>query len=195
MLFVTLLLTAPSLPVAPPPRPARVAVTPEVAAKLRAIAFQAARDGDTDTLAAYFRAGQPAGEPNARGDTLLAVAAYHGHADAVRLVLKQPGVTVDAPNRMGLTALAAAAFKGHVGAAKELVAAKADVNAANKSGQTALMFAALSGRTEMVEYLLGAGARPDAADADGKTALALAREQGAADAARLIEAALRKKGR
>jgi hypothetical protein len=182
---------APAAPpeVAPPPRAKAVAVTPEVAAKLSAIAFQAARDGDRDTLAAYFAAGRPVNEPNARGDTLLTLAAYYSQEEAVALILKQPGVAVDARNAMGLTALAAAAFKGHVGIARKLVAAKADVNAASSSGQTALMFAALTGRTAVVEYLLSAGADPRAADRAGSTALSLARSQGADAVARLLEAA------
>ncbi len=178
------------LPVAPPPRPKVVALTPEVAAKLAEIAFQAARDGDRETLVAYFKAGRPVNEPNARGDTLLTVAAYYTQETAVELILAQPKVEVDARNKMGLTALSAAAFKGHVGIAKKLVAAKADVNAASASGQTALMFAALTGRTEMVDYLLSVGADPRAADRAGSTPLSLARGQGADAVVRGLEAAL-----
>lgn len=178
--------------VAPPPRLKGIAVTPEVAVKLAVIAFQAARDGDRDTLAAYFKAGRPVNEPNAHGDTLLTVAAYETQEKAVELILAQPKVAVDARNTMGLTALSAAAFKGHVGIAKKLVAAKADVNTASASGQTALMFAALTGRTEMVEYLLSAGANPRLADRTGSTALSLARSQEATAVVRLLEAAARK---
>jgi ankyrin repeat protein len=185
---------APAQPeVAPPPRVKGVAVTPEVAAKLSAIAFQAARDGDRGTLAAYFKADRPVNEPNARGDTLLTVAAYSGQPEAVKLVLAQPKVDVDARNKMGLTALAAAAYRGHVGIAKQLVSAKADVNAASPSGQTALMFAALTGRTEMVDYLLSVGANARAADRSGNTPLSLARGQGADAVMRLLEVAIREK--
>ncbi|HEX4613211.1 MAG TPA: ankyrin repeat domain-containing protein [Urbifossiella sp.] len=182
---------APAAPpeVAPPPRAKGLAVTPEVAAKLSAIAFQAAREDDRETLAAYFAAGRPVNEPNARGDTLLTVAAYNAQEGAVELILAQPKVEVDARNKMGLTALSAAAFKGHVGIAKKLVAAKADVNAVSGSGRTALMFASLAGRTEMVEYLLAAGADPRAADRAGSTALSLARGQGADAVVRRLEAA------
>ena len=187
--IVVLVAAAGALEVAPAPRPAGVVVTPEVAVKLRQIAFQAARDGDAVTLAAYLNAGRPVNEPNARGDTLLTVAAYHGQQAAVELILARPKVEVDARNGMGLTALAAAAFKGYVGISKVLVAKGADVNAANGSGQTALMFAALTGRTEMVRYLLSAGADPGAKDRAGNTPLSLAEAQGAADAAELLRAA------
>ncbi len=168
-------------------QPKSIPLTPEVAAKLQAIAFQAARTGDLETLKEYFAAGQPVNGANKRGDTLLTVAAYSGQAEAVSLILKQKRVEVDAKNAMGLTALAAAAFKGEVAIAKALVAAKADVNAANDSGQTALMFAALAGRTTMVEYLLKAGADAKAKDTSGNTPLSLAKGQGAKDVVKLLE--------
>ncbi len=168
------------------PIPKAVRLTTEVAAKLQTIAFQAARDGDTDTLKEYFAAEQPVNGVNARGDTLLTVAAYAGEAGPVKLILKQPKVEVDARNKMGLTALAAAAFKGHVAIAELLVAAKADVNAMNDSKQTALMFAALTGRTKMVEFLLKSGADASIADKSGKTALSLAKAQGADDVVKLL---------
>lgn len=179
----------------PRPKPAPVALDDAARAKLKTIAFQAARDGDEKTLAAYFAAGFPVNGPNARGDTLLTVAAYAGQEKAVELILARPKVEVDARNQMGLTALAAAAFKGHVGIAKALVQHKADVNAANPSGQTALMFAALTGRTAVVEYLLSAGATATAADRAGNTPLSLARTQGADEVVAVLEAAARRKGK
>lgn len=168
------------------PTPKSVALTPEVAAKLQVIAFQAARDGDEVTLKEYFAAGQPVNGLNARGDTLLTVAAYAGQTDAVKLILRQPKCKVDIKNKMGLTALAAAAFKGHVEIAEVLVKAKADVNAQNGSKQTALMFAALTGRTKMVEFLLKAGADAAVVDKSGNTALSLAKTQGADDVVKLL---------
>jgi hypothetical protein len=182
-MFPTILIAA-TLTLTPPKA---VAITPEVAAKLQEIAFQAAREGDAVTLKEYFAAGRPVNDANKRGDTLLTVAAYNGRADAVAVILKQKGVEIDAKNRMGLTALTAASFKGEVAIAKALVAAKADVNAANDSGQTALMFAALAGRTKMVEYLLKAGADPKAKDKAGNTPLSLAQTQGADDVVKLLK--------
>lgn len=162
-------------------------LTADVAAKLQTIAFQAAREGDVETLREYFTIRQPVNGVNARGDTLLTVAAYAGQTEAVKLILKQPKCEVDARNKMGLTALAAAAFKGHVEVAELLIAARADVNAKNGSRQTALMFAALTGRTSMVEFLLKAGADASIADKSGNTALKLAREQGADEVVKLLD--------
>ena len=177
---------------APMPRPAAVALTADVAKKLQLIAFQACRDGDLETLKAFFAAGRPVNDTNARGDTLLTVAAYAGQAKAVALVLAQPKVDVDAKNGMGLTALAAAAFKGQPDIAKALLKAKANANAANGSGQTALMFAALAGKVDVAKVLLDAGADAKAADKAGNTPLSLARTQGADDVAKLLEAHLKR---
>jgi ankyrin repeat protein len=170
-------------------KPAPVPVTPEVAAKLREIAFQAARDGDLKTLAAYLDADRPINEPNSRGDTLLIVAAYNGQEEAVAALLARPKVEVDARNKMGLTALAGAAFKGHAGIAKKLLKAGANPNSTSGIGQTALMFAALAGKTEVVRVLLDAGADPKATDKLGNTALSLARVQGADEVVALLEKA------
>ena len=171
------------------PKPPAIAVDADTRAKLQLIAFQAVRDGDTKTLTEYFAAGFSVNEANPRGDTFLCVAAYNGQPEVVALILKQPGVKIEASNKMGLTALSAAAFKGDVAIAKLLVKHKADANAANESGQTPLMFAALTGRTEMVKYLLEAGADPAAMDKSKNTAASLARGQGAKELAESIEAA------
>ena len=174
------------------PPPAAIPLTPEVAAKLRDLAFQAARDGDTKTLDEYFASKQPVNEKNKRGDTLLTVAAYNGQLAAVERILAQPGVEIDARNGMGLTALTAAAFKGQVDIAKALLRAGADVNAANRIGQTSLMFASLSGKLAMVDQLLEAGANPSAKDKFGNTALSQARTQEAEEVVARLEKALAK---
>ena len=155
-------------------------------AKLREIAFQAAREGDVKTLAAYFESGLPADIVNARGDTLLILAAYHGHDDAVKTILTRPKILIDAKNKMGFTALTGAAYKGYLGIAKRLVAKGANPNAANKRGQTPLMYAAMFGRTEVVAFLVRSHANLDAKDDQGRTALMLASEQGGAEVVSLL---------
>jgi len=180
-----------ALPVARP-MPPPIILDDATKAKLQQIAFQAAREGDTKTLAAYFKAGQPVNVANTRGDTMLILAVYHGHTEAVELILKQPKLTLDHRNAMGFTALDGAAFKGSVPLAKLLVKAGADLNAKPASGKTALMLAALTDRAEMVEYLLATGADPKATDKDGNTALSVAETQGAKGAIAKLKAALEK---
>jgi ankyrin repeat protein len=113
--------------------------------------FQAARDGDTALLAAYLDVGAPASMTNSAGDSLLMLAAYHGHAETVQLLLRH-GADADTANDRGQTPLAGAAFKGYPDVAKVLLAAGADPDAGTPSARAAAhMFA----RTEILD-LLGA---------------------------------------
>jgi ankyrin repeat protein len=75
------------------------------------------RGGDTELLRSYLNAGAPATLTNAAGDSLLMLAAYHGHEDAVQLILHH-GADVNAANDRGQTPLAGAVFKGYTGVAR-----------------------------------------------------------------------------
>src|SRR4051812_46553013 len=94
--------------------PAHDPEVPQLAAQV----FDLARQGDTAKLAAYIDAGVPANLTNDRGDTLLMLAAYHGHADTVTALL-QRGAEADRLNDRGQTPLAGAVFKG----AREVITA------------------------------------------------------------------------
>ncbi len=72
--------------------------------------FGLARAGETEELAAYVDAGVPADLTNEKGDTLLILAAYHGHADTVAALLAR-GADHSRANDRGQTPLAAAVFK------------------------------------------------------------------------------------
>ena len=171
------------------PAPAPAPLDPASVAKLRAGAFEAARVGDVKTLAAYFKTGQPAEIISPRGDSLLILACYHGHDDAVKLILDQPKTPINARNKLGFTALTGAAYKGYIGIVQQLAAKGADLNLANQRGQTPLMFAAMFGRTEVVRWLVEHHVDLQAKDAAGKTARDLARLQGKTDAETILEAA------
>jgi ankyrin repeat protein len=111
--------------------------------------FQAAREGDSALLGAYLDAGAPATLTNAAGDSLLMLAAYHGHAEAVQLILKH-GAEANAANDRGQTPLAGAAFKGYTDVARVLLDAGADPDAGSPSARAAAqMFA----RTEILDLL------------------------------------------
>ena len=103
--------------------------------------FDAAREGNTALLGSYLAAGAPGVLTNAAGDSLLMLAAYHGHADAVRLIL-QHGGEADAANDRGQTPLAGAVFKGYADVVQVLVEAGADPDAGTPSARAAAqMFA------------------------------------------------------
>jgi ankyrin repeat protein len=72
--------------------------------------FDLAREGHADELAAYVDAGLPVDLTNAKGDTLLILAAYHQHPGTVRALLDR-GADVARTNDRGQTALVAAVFR------------------------------------------------------------------------------------
>lgn len=98
--------------------------------------FDAARQGDSSLLAGYLAAGAPATLTNEAGDTLLMLAAYHGHADTVRLIL-QHGGDANSANDRGQTPLAGAVFKGYTEVAQALLEAGADPDAGTPSARAA----------------------------------------------------------
>ncbi|GAB3176556.1 ankyrin repeat domain-containing protein [Streptomyces incanus] len=109
--------------------------------------FDMARSGRTEELVAYVDAGVPANLTNDRGDSLVMLAAYHGHADAVRALLER-GADVDRINDRGQTPLAGAAFKGDTEVVRALLQGGADPVAGTPSAvDTARMF----GRAELLE--------------------------------------------
>ncbi|MGW7267890.1 ankyrin repeat domain-containing protein [Streptomyces sp. NPDC054842] len=113
--------------------------------------FDLARRGETEALVEYVDAGVPADLTNDRGDTLVMLAAYHGHADTVRALLER-GAEADRINDRGQTPLAGAVFKGEEAVIRVLLDAGADPAAGTPSAvDTARMFA----RTELLE-LFGA---------------------------------------
>ena len=102
--------------------------------------FDLARAGDQVRLTAYVDAGVPADLTDASGNTLLMLAAYHGHADAVRALVAR-GADVDRLNDRGQSPLAGAVFKGEDAVIGVLVESGADVDAGEPSARaTAVMF-------------------------------------------------------
>jgi ankyrin repeat protein len=103
--------------------------------------FGLARAGDTERLAAYVDAGVPANLTDGKGDTLLMLAAYHGHAETVRALVAR-GAEPGRPNDRGQTPLAGAVFKKEPEVVRVLLEAGADPEAGTPSAvQTARMFA------------------------------------------------------
>ncbi|MGC4933102.1 ankyrin repeat domain-containing protein [Gordonia sp. DT30] len=114
-------------------------IDPEVIA-LATRLFGLARAGTTAELAAYLDAGVPADLRNQAGDSLLMLAAYHGHADTVAALLAR-GADADLANDRGQSPLAGAVFKGHDDVVTVLLGAGADPHhGAPTAHDTALMF-------------------------------------------------------
>ena len=167
--------------------PARPAVLDDETHAQAMELFQLVRAGDVPRLARLLDMGLVPNLRDGKGDSLLMLASYHGHADAVRLLLRHGG-DVGLANDRGQVPLGAAAFKGDLAVARALLDGGADVDAQPEGGRTALMLAAMFDRVDIIDLLLAYGARAGLAGADGATALDLARRMGARGAvARLSE--------
>lgn len=109
-------------------------------------AFAAARAGRADELAELLRAGVPANLCNEAGDTLVMLAAYHGHEAAVTRLVGL-GADPDRANDRGQTPIAGAVFKSEDGVVRALLDGGADPFAGRPSAvDTARMF----GRLELL---------------------------------------------
>jgi len=116
---------------APTPESNEPAHDPEVL-QLAARVFDLARDGDTDTLAAYVDAGVPVNLTNDKGDSLLMLAAYYGRTATVRALLER-GADPNRINDRGQSPLAGAVFKDEEEMVRLLLEAGADPAAGQPS--------------------------------------------------------------
>ncbi|WP_426244478.1 ankyrin repeat domain-containing protein [Nocardioides sp. LHG3406-4] len=108
--------------------------------RIVAFAMDLAREGRTELLAEYVDGGFPANHPDPDGNTALMLAAYHGHADTVSMLLER-GADVDRLNNRGQSPLAGALFKGEDEVVQVLRTAGADLDAGTPSARdTARMF-------------------------------------------------------
>jgi ankyrin repeat protein len=102
--------------------------------------FNLARAGDTAALASYLDAGVPVNLANGTGDSLLMLAAYHGHAATVRALITR-GADPGRANDRGQTPLAGAVFKRERKVVRTLLDHGADPDAGRPSAaETARMF-------------------------------------------------------
>ena len=149
--------------------------------------FGLARAGEAEELAAYVDAGVPADLTNEKGDTLLILAAYHGHPGTVAALLER-GADHGRYNDRGQTPLAGAAFKGDLEMAKLLLAHGARAEAPLGDGKTAFMMAAMFNRLDIMQLLVDHGADPEARDYRGIAAIDAAQQTGAGDAVEWLRA-------
>ena len=112
--------------------------------------FDLARGGRTEDLASYLDAGVPADLTNDKGDTLLILAAYHGHPDTVAALLAS-GADHARANDRGQTALAAAVFRQSTETARVLLDAGADPDAGRQSARLTARFFDLPEMTALLD--------------------------------------------
>jgi uncharacterized protein len=111
--------------------------------------FDLSRGGHTDELVAYVDAGVPVNLTNDKGDTLLILAAYHGHPGTVAALLERNADHARVNDR-GQTALAAAVFRQSTDAVRHLLAAGADPDAGGPSARATAAFFDLPAMTDLL---------------------------------------------
>jgi uncharacterized protein len=108
-----------------------------------------ARGGRTEELADVVERGVPVNLTGGSGDSLLILAAYHGHPGTVRMLLEH-GADPDRVNDRGQTALGAAVFRQSREAVELLLDHGADPHA---GGRPAVEIAAFFELEEMAALL------------------------------------------
>ncbi|HYY48925.1 MAG TPA: ankyrin repeat domain-containing protein [Thermoplasmata archaeon] len=114
---------------------------------------------------------------NPEGFTPLALAAFFGHSEAVKVLLESGAdINLRGPSRFANTALDAAVAGDHADVVRILLAAHGDPNVRSEGTYTPLHKAAAHGNLEIVRMLVNGGADPKATRDGGKTPLDDARE-------------------
>lgn len=98
-----------------------------------------ARAGSTEDLTAYVDAGVSVNLTDSAGNTLVMLAAYHGHPSTVAALVGR-GADIDRVNDRGQTPLAGAVFKAEAEVVRVLVAAGADASAGSPSALATAQF-------------------------------------------------------
>lgn len=105
-----------------------------------AVAMDLAREGRTADLVPFLDHGFPVDLQDPAGNTLLMLAAYHGHLDTVSTLVAR-GADVDRRNNRDQSPVAGAMFKGEDEVVRALVAAGADLDAGSPTArETARLF-------------------------------------------------------
>ncbi|UFH50866.1 ankyrin repeat domain-containing protein [Pseudomonas sp. KNUC1026] len=151
--------------------------------------LEVARHGDAVMLERLLGKGLPANLKDHKGDSLLMLASYHGHAQATEVLMRY-GADPMMANDRGQLPIAGAAFKGDLAVMRALVEGGAPVDGTGADGRTALMMAAMFDRVEMIDYLLTQGADLQARDAQGIDAAGAASAMGAQRARQHLQALL-----
>ncbi|KAK1981327.1 ankyrin repeat-containing domain protein [Colletotrichum cereale] len=94
--------------------------------------YDGARKGDVALFQQALPAGLPANMTNEKGDTLLMLAAYHGHSELVKLLI-QHGADPNRLNDRGQSPLAGAVFKKEDAVIEVLLEGGADPVCGNPS--------------------------------------------------------------
>ncbi|MFC7405576.1 ankyrin repeat domain-containing protein [Georgenia alba] len=109
-----------------------------------------AREGRTAELTGYLDAGAPVNLTDAKGDTLLILAAYHQQPETVAALLER-GADVERLNDRGQTALICAVFRQDPEIVRLLTAAGADPDGGTPSARATAEYFQLPEMSALLE--------------------------------------------
>ncbi|NXL87146.1 ANR16 protein, partial [Alectura lathami] len=138
-----------------------------------------ARQGRLDVLEAALRDGEAASQRCGRsGDTLLHLAARHGHRRLLVLLLETLGMDVEVVNGDYKRPLHEAASMGHRECVSYLLARGASVDCLKRGDWTPLMMACTRQNLEVIKDLVEHGANPLLKNKDGWNCFHIASREG-----------------
>ncbi len=105
------------------------------------------------------------------GNTPLHLACYNGQGEAVRVLLENPDIDINAVNDMGVTALHMAVESANIRITEMLIKAGADIEERDNNGDTFLHMAARQKKIQLVHILVKNGIDVSAANKFGETPL------------------------
>ncbi|MDN5895202.1 MAG: ankyrin repeat domain-containing protein [Nocardioides sp.] len=111
-------------------------LTPEQAERGVEIAMDLAREGRTGDLVEFLDHGFPIDQADGGANTLLMLAAYHGHTDTVAALLDR-GADPDVRNARDQAPVAGALCQGEAEVVRLLAAAGADLDAGTPTARAA----------------------------------------------------------
>jgi len=145
--------------------------------------LRAAEMGDASGVERMVARGLDPNTADAKGNTILMIAAREGHKDVVWALVRRKA-NANRRNQHGDTALMIASLRGDREIARMLIEfGNAEVK---HSGWAPIHYAAFQDKPELIKYLIAKGADKDALAPNGYTALMLAARSGHEDAARAL---------
>lgn len=145
--------------------------------------LRAAELGDARGIEQLLDRGMDPNTTDAKGNTILMIAAREGRRDAVLALIRRKA-NANKRNQYGDTALMIASLRGDREIARMLIEfGGAEVK---HGGWAPIHYAAFQDRQEMIRYLIAKGADKNALAPNGYTALMLAARSGHVDAAHAL---------
>ena len=155
--------------------------------------YEACALGSVDRIQQVLAASpEKARSYSADGFPAVGLAAFFGHADAVRVLIDAGAdVNAAATNGFKVTSLHAAVAGGNLDIVRAVLAAGADPNAPQQAGFRPIHEAGVNAKRELAELLMAHGADPALTNDAGKSAVDMAREKGHTEFAQWLESAPR----